>query len=489
MTLQTLTVLLASGGKNREPPKEAKLFTFGTNETLKGDFVLTRTGAQELMAKYQAWGVKVMLDYEHMSHNPNATAEQKKAAGRAELELREDGIYLVDISWTPQADEFLRNAEYMYLSPAFKLNDDGEIVELINVALVNMPATIDQEQLVAASRLYLSQETHMHKLKEHLTAALSKFGGHEQLAKHLGMTHEKLTALLSGNAPTHEEMKKCAVALGLEEHELEDEKAPIDTSYNGQDVDKSKGNKDDKTPEALGGLFELMGGEANVPHSPMEADENQKGTLKMSRAAAEAMIKLSADPKHRDEVIDFVVGLQQSAARASKDVQMLSTIREQVAKEKREQLIDKHKAKLNPALISLCRSMDIKALEVFLSALPAPNRPFEEPANPSGGSKVITLSREEKEIFQLAGMKEPDILLAKEIAADMKLVALSTGYVGPKDKGSDAEGKAGKTNWDRKYGEHVMHLSIFGETPDGQPWRPADGSVLWRNGEKVTFNR
>jgi hypothetical protein len=487
MTLQTMVVLLAAG--KREPPKEAKLFSFGTNETLKGDFVLTRNGAQELMARHQAWGVKVMLDYEHMSHNPNATPEQKKAAGRGDLELRDDGIYLVNIAWTPAAQEFLRNAEYMYLSPAFKLNDDGEIMELINVALVNMPATIDQEQLVAASRIYLNKEKTMHKLAKHLEAALSKFGGHEQLAKHLGMTHEKLTALLSGNAATQEEMKKCAVALGIEEHELEDEEAPIDTSYNAVDVDKSKGNKDDKTPEALGGLFELMGGEANVPHTAQEADENQKGTLKMSRAAAEAMIRLSADPKHRDEVIDFVVGLQQSSARAQKDVQLLSTIRDQVSKEKREQLIDKHKAKLNPALISLCRTMPLKDLEVFLSALPTPNKPFEEPANSGGGSRMVTLTREEKEIFQLAGMKEADITLSKEIAADMKLVALSTGYIGPKDKGSDAEGKAGKTNWDRKYAEHVMHLSIFGESPDGKPWHPADGSTLWRDGKRVTFDR
>ncbi len=484
MTMQTLSILLATGGKDREPPKEAKLFTFGTNETLKGDFVLTRNGAEELMLRYKAWGVKVMLDYEHMSHSPSATPEQKKAAGRGDLELRDDGLYLVNIAWTSQAEEFLRNAEYMYLSPAFKLNDAGEIVELINVALVNMPATIDQEQLVAASRFHLSQETTMKKLSEHLTAALSKFGGHEKLAHELGMSHERLTALLSGGAPEADELKKCSVALGVKEEEIEKH------SYNGQDVDKSKGSEGDKTPEHLGGLFELMGGEANVAHKPGEADENQNGTLKMSRAAVEAMIQLSADPKKREEIVDFFVTLKASADRSAKDTVTLNTIREQVFKEKREQIIDKYKAKLNPALIALCRKMAIGDLEVFLSALPNANKPLEEPANPTEpGGRMITLSREEKEVMKLSGMKETEMTLSKEICEDLRIVTLSNGYVGPANKGNDDGGKAGKTQWDRRYGEHFMQLSIFGETPEGKPWKPASGSDFWHDGKRVSFDR
>ena len=477
MNPQTSLVLLAV--KERTPPKEAKLFHFGTNETLKGDFILTRTGAAELMAKYDAWGVLVMLDYEHLSHSPSATPEQKKAAGRGKLELRDDGLYLVEISWTPQATEYLKNGEYMYLSPAFKLNDEGEIVELMNVALVNMPATIDQEQLVAASRLYLSQEKTMKKLSEHLTAALSKFGGNEKLAAQLGMSDERLTALLSGGKPTDDEAKKCSVTLGVDEEELSKEFK--ETSYNGMDVNKTKGNEGDNTISDMHGLFQLVGQEAETtPNKPGEANENQNGSLRLSRAAVEAMIKLSADPKHREEVIDFVSGLKASADRAQKDTVTLNAIRETVAKERREQLIEKHKSKLNPALIALAREMSPKQLEVFLTALPNPNKPFEEPENKGGGNRMVTLSREEQLVFK--DEKEDVIMLCKSIAADLRIVTLSNGYTGPSDRGDD---KRAKTNWDRKYAEHIQHLSIFGTAPDGSPWKPAEGSTFRPRGTIV----
>lgn len=477
MNRAMLTVALAAG--KREPPNEAKLFSFGTNETLKGDFILTRNGAQELMARHEAWGVDVMLDFEHMSHKDSATPEQKKAAGWGNLELRDDGVYLTNIKWTDTAADYLKNAEFRYLSPAFKLNDDGEIIELINVALVNMPATMDQEPLVAASRMHLNQEKTMHKLCDHLSAALSKHGGkHEELAKMLGIEHERLTALLSGGAPTHEEMTKCSVTLGVKEEDIEEH------SYNGMDVNKTKGNETDTSVDSMHGLFELMGQEAETtPNKPGEASEDQAGTLKMSRAAAETMIQLAADPKRRAEVVDFVMGLKASADRASKDVQMLSTIRATVVKEKREQLIEKHKAKLNPALIALCREMELKKLDVFLSALPNPNKPFDEPEDKGGGSRMVTLSREEKLVFE--GEKEDVIQLSKAAAADLRVVTLSRGsetYCGPSDRGDDHRSK---TNWDRTYAQHVMHLSIFGTGVDGTPWKPGEGSTFRARGSIV----
>ena len=415
---------------DRTPPKEQKLFSYGSNDTMKGNFILTRTGAQEVMARYRHHAVDLMLDYEHHSLSENATPEQKKASGWGDLELREDGLHLVNIRWTPQAETYLKNGEFRYLSPAFNVNDDGEIVELINVALTNLPATHDQQPLVAANRITLTKENAMHK---HLKAALEKHGGHEGLAKHLGFSPEKLAKHLGGDPMTHEEMKHCAQKLGLEEHDLENEELPIDTSMNGIDVNKSVGNPTDH----LTGLFEKMGGgEAAVPHKDGEADENQHGGLQLSRVDAAQLVK---------------------------DSRELHALRADIETAHRENIITANRSKLTPRLVSLARKMPVKDMKEFIDALPAAVE-LHEP-KPEGAGHMVTLTREDKEVAKLSGKSEKEFAEIKESIGDERIVALAgaTGAASDRDP---------KSNWDRKYADHFMTLSITGE----KDWKPGQGS-------------
>ena len=116
-------------------------------ETTKGVFRFTPEDAQRVVQAWRDWGNRLSIDYEHQALEPVANGPTP-AAGWFDLEVRGDGLWAVNVEWTPRAAELLRNREYRYFSPAFRV-EDGHIVELINIALTNLPATKRMEPLVA----------------------------------------------------------------------------------------------------------------------------------------------------------------------------------------------------------------------------------------------------------------------------------------------------------------------------------------------------
>ena len=135
-------------------PTEFRLFRFGKNETENGTFIFDDAAAKSVMAARKKWGVSVMLDLEHQSLDcepgvPDPTA--RDARGWGNLELRKDGLYLVNVTWTPDGARRLREKTQRYVSPAFTTDDDGRILTLVNVALTAIPATHGAQPLVAAS--------------------------------------------------------------------------------------------------------------------------------------------------------------------------------------------------------------------------------------------------------------------------------------------------------------------------------------------------
>jgi phage I-like protein len=128
-------------------PREFRIFPFGKVETTKGTFLFTPEDAQRVLQAWRDWGNRLSLDYEHQALEPVANGPTP-AAGWFDLEVRPDGLWAVNVEWTSRALELLRNREYRYFSPAFRV-EDGHIVELINIALTNLPATKRMEPLVA----------------------------------------------------------------------------------------------------------------------------------------------------------------------------------------------------------------------------------------------------------------------------------------------------------------------------------------------------
>lgn len=106
--------------------------------------------AQSVLDAWTQHGTDLMVDYEHQAlEEPPIKAP---AAGWFEPELRDDGLWAVNVRWTPPAAAHLKNKEYRYYSPAFTSEKStGRILRLTNVALTNLPATKGLTPLVAAS--------------------------------------------------------------------------------------------------------------------------------------------------------------------------------------------------------------------------------------------------------------------------------------------------------------------------------------------------
>lgn len=128
------------------PPKEVMLIKFGRTVTTKGDYFFDRESAAKVLARYESRGLHLNFDYNHLSIDPS-NEEQGKAAGWYDLELRDDGLWAVNITWTPRASDMILNKEYLYISPAIALDNEKKVVRLINVALTNLPATDELEPL------------------------------------------------------------------------------------------------------------------------------------------------------------------------------------------------------------------------------------------------------------------------------------------------------------------------------------------------------
>lgn len=131
-------------------PAEFRIFPFGQVQTEHGVYWFTPEDAQRVLDAWRRRGVQVPIDYDH--EMVSGGKPPFPAAGWADLQVRPDGLWAVNVQWTDRAREMLEAREYRYISPAFQTEtrDRREhIVDLVNVALTNLPATHHLEPLVA----------------------------------------------------------------------------------------------------------------------------------------------------------------------------------------------------------------------------------------------------------------------------------------------------------------------------------------------------
>jgi phage I-like protein len=78
------------------------------------------------------------------------TPETSVAAGWFTPAIVDNKLMALNVEWTERAAAMLRGREFRFLSPAFNYDrKTGQITQLLNVALTNLPATRDAEPLVA----------------------------------------------------------------------------------------------------------------------------------------------------------------------------------------------------------------------------------------------------------------------------------------------------------------------------------------------------
>lgn len=171
------------------PPTEFRLFKAGANETTKGTFLFDATAADAVMAAAaQRDGVDYPIDLEHLSlESTDSRGFDPDARGWFCLAVRNGELWAVNVRWTPDGQRRLSERTQRYVSPAFTVDDEDRVTEIVNVALVAMPATHGTPALVAANR------------RSHATMSKTAKDIKTQLAVRVALARQKITKLADGD--------------------------------------------------------------------------------------------------------------------------------------------------------------------------------------------------------------------------------------------------------------------------------------------------
>lgn len=134
-----------------DPPARFRIFKAGRNDSRKGPVVFDDEAARLVMAAYEAHGVDIMLDLEHLSLDDKAPNFDPDARGWCKLAVRNGELWAESVRWAPDGETRLREKRQRYISPAFSVDPKSKrVTELVNIAITAMPATDHLTPLVAA---------------------------------------------------------------------------------------------------------------------------------------------------------------------------------------------------------------------------------------------------------------------------------------------------------------------------------------------------
>lgn len=138
-------------GESAAPPTEFRIFRAGLNKSRKGNFLFSERSATEVMADAADFEADYPIDFNHsmFGFSMGDPAENGKAAGWFRPEVRNGELWATNVVWSELASDKLTKREYRYISPTFNCKEDGEILELLNVALTNIPALKGLSPLMA----------------------------------------------------------------------------------------------------------------------------------------------------------------------------------------------------------------------------------------------------------------------------------------------------------------------------------------------------
>lgn len=120
-----------------------------------------------MAAEFNAAPDRFLIDYDHQTIHQTANGGKAPAAGWADsLEVREDGVYALNVDWTNTAKTAINDKEYRYISPVIAYNKrTGDVVGVLMAALVNYPALEGLTDL-AAAHFNFSTDTNEVEMKE-----------------------------------------------------------------------------------------------------------------------------------------------------------------------------------------------------------------------------------------------------------------------------------------------------------------------------------
>ncbi|MGK0739542.1 phage protease [Yokenella regensburgei] len=114
--------------------------------------------AQTLIAIAERRQNDYLFDYEHQSLSaPKASGPVPASGWFKKLYWVEGEGLFSDVRWTAKATSLIQADEYRYVSPTFRYDQQGNVRELVNAALTNMPV-LDGMRQVAASLMFFTND-------------------------------------------------------------------------------------------------------------------------------------------------------------------------------------------------------------------------------------------------------------------------------------------------------------------------------------------
>ena len=233
-------------------------------------------------------GVDLMLDLEHLSLDQESNAYDPDARAWFQLEVRGGELWAVNVRWTADGERRLREKTQRYISPAFSVDDEGRVTEIVNVALVAMPATHGTPALVAANR-----RPRMKTLKDRKN----------ELAARLSIAKQKIAKLADGEGEAAPSGKFAAVqsAAGKAADALAalDSVSGVDEAMGALDAALAAVKEFEDVAAAMGAAH-VDSPEAEAAEQQMADKPSEEEQQKMARDRAE-LIALRAEKARREE--------------------------------------------------------------------------------------------------------------------------------------------------------------------------------------------
>lgn len=157
--------------------------------------------AARLIAGAEAAVGDFVIDYEHQTLHAEQNGQPAPAAGwYKKLEWREaDGLYAVDVRWTPKARAHIEAGEYRYISPVLQYDKKtGVVLAVLMAALTNYPALDGHSDLAvrAAAKFQTTTQEEENVDRKQLIAmlGLADDAGDEQIQAALTALQAKAAA-------------------------------------------------------------------------------------------------------------------------------------------------------------------------------------------------------------------------------------------------------------------------------------------------------
>lgn len=315
------------------PPDSFRIFRIGWNESTKGSVLYDRQSTLTLMSSWNRHGADIMIDLEHLSLDQESRAYNPDAMGWCELEERDGELWAVNVRWTPEGKQRLLKKKQRYISPAFWTDEEGRVIELLNIALCAMPATNQLTPLIAASQ-YLGEPVDEKKM--------------EALRKILGLADDATMAdmVAAVQSMSAEQVLGAVLAMPAAAAEGEESEAAADGEEDAADGEAPAEGEEDASAD----------GEA-APVDGEESDEDEE-----MGAAARTMFGVRSVAEFRAVI--------KACELSAKEKKELLALRKKTELQELREVIAKNRNKITPALEPWALSQSKQSLEAFLKHAP-----------------------------------------------------------------------------------------------------------------------